>query len=213
MLYVWINCPLIKGIWSCPKHVWNEWQVVEQFCGQSVKFCSMFLYVTCHMYVMCCVAMSDLLWLSRASCRGAAPSQQRRCILWTINEDSDSEILWWNERETEAAIQSGWDHFTVLVTCRIWSLLIKVLRWGCINAGSVIVHMAIIVHFFNWVLSGIRGELIGVEWAFCRWLKWCTHKGPHSTVKSSFNWIWAYLHGVFILKGPRKRQDHENILP
>lgn len=175
-----------------------------------------------HVCIFCSVVMSDLLRTSRASCRRAAdPSQQRRCVLKSVPlARTRARSSCGGMRETEEAIQSDWAPSSVLLTCKILSLLI-----GVIPSRSVTGHMVIAVPFFDCAVSWMRVRWIGVEGTFgqekppCvagRWLKRCTHtltKVPLHQLKSSFNLIWAHFPGVFVLKRPRKRHGHENIFP
>ena len=176
------TCPFKKCIWGCPKHVWNDWHPVAL---RTV------FWIWQHVCIFCSVVMSDLLRTSRASSRRAAdPSQQRGCVLRSVPlARTWARSSCGGIRETEEAIQSDWAHSSVLLTCKILSLLIEV-----INSRSVIGHMVITVPFFNCAVSWIRVQWIGVEGIFSQKATLCcrekiemmhahAHKSPPSPVK------------------------------
>lgn len=120
-------------------------------------------------------------------------------------------------RGTEAAIQSDRAHCCVLVTCRIFILLAKMLGWSSMQDRPLHIWW----HFFNCVLSEMKEEMnrngkdiFQLDHLVLQTDDWNvahTHKSLLSTIQSSFNLIWVCFCGVPLFKRPRKRYGHENI--
>lgn len=133
---------LNKYIWSYPRNVRNGWHLValEQLFGQFAGFYRILSSVFFFSLFRVVLHNREHVPLMRA---------------WAQNSLA-------RQGGTEAAIQSDRAHCCVLVTCRIFILLAKMLGWSSMQDQPLHIWW----HFFNCVLSEMKEKWIRMERTF-----------------------------------------------